>query len=249
MRGALGLTFAAGLGIIGAFCNWFYLQGLARDQEKVYFIAIKRGVSINAGEIIKRDHLERVGIPKTRVDYLDVVAPKWAAVESVIGRRAPRPMSDGELILNQDLTGPSYLSLARSLEEDEAIRWVPIDAGTVVPEHLNPGDYVSFQVPRIGGALPTPGGSAAESSPVGGFSLTEMIGPFEIASLGRRREPLQSAESRRGGGSESRIAIVVKLVDGQPEPQAQRLFEALSLSGGRGAQVQLHSASAMSKRK
>jgi hypothetical protein len=243
MKGVLGLTLAAGLGIIGAMSNWFYLQRLARSEEKVYFVAIKSGVTLNAGDLIKKEHLAQVGIPRSGVDYLSGVAPQWSAVASVEGVRANRPFRGGEIILNQDLTGPNYQSMARSLQENEVVRWVPIDAGTIVPEHINPGDWVSFDVPRIGGAVPTPAGSDTQGSAARPFAVSEIIGPFRVASLGARREPENVwGGNRRPGGSESRVAIIVELQGDRLEPKAERLFEAIRLAGNQGVQVQLHSA-------
>lgn len=240
MKGALGLTLAAGLGIVGAVSNWFYLQRLAKDQEKVWFIAIGDGVALNVGDTIKEDDLVRVGIPKSGVDYLDTIAPQWSAVESVKGIRANRPLHEGEIILNQDILQQAQQALSKTLQEDEVVRWVPVDSGTIVPEHINPGDLVSFDVPRIGGAVPTPSGSRAASS---GTGMSEIIGPFRVVSLGGRREPEGvGAGNRRSSGSESRIAIVVAYKDGKLEPNAERLFEAIRLAGNQGVQLQLHSA-------
>lgn len=242
MKGALGLALAAGLGIVGAVSNWFYLQRLAKNEEKVWFIAIKDGVTLNAGDVLKGEHLQRVGIPRSGVDYLETVAPQWSAVEAVKGVSVNRPMRGGEILLKQDITGPVLRSLASELQEDEVVRWVPIDAGAVVPEHINPGDWVSFDVPRMGGAVPTPAGTPTGSGSPPPGTLSEIIGPFRVMSLGGRREPQEVWEGkRRTGGSESRIAIVVQLQNGQLEPKAQRLFNALRLASNQGVQVQLHS--------
>jgi hypothetical protein len=241
MKGALGLTLAAALGIVGAFANWFYLQRLAQTEEKLDFIAIKDGVNLNVGDTIKPEHLQKVGIPRSRVDYLSSVAPQWAAKASVENIKANRPFRGGELILDQDIQQVAQMELAKTLQDNEVVRWVPVDAGSVVPEHINPGDWVSFDVPRIGGAVPTPAGFSSGSGAATGMS--EIIGPFRVVSLGGRREPIDIyANQRRSTGSESRIAIVVALKDGQPESKAQRLFEAIRLAGNQGVQVQLHSA-------
>jgi hypothetical protein len=241
MKGALGLTLAAGLGLIGAFANWFYLQRLAQNEEKVWFIAVKDGTTLNVGDTIKKEHLVRVGIPRSGVDYLTSVAPQWAAVASVENIKASRPFRGGEIILDQDVRQVAQMELAKTLQDDEVVRWVPVDAGSVVPEHINPGDWVSFDVPRIGGSLPTPAGSRSLGGSSSGTS--EIIGPFRVVSLGGRREPIDIyANQRRSSGSESRIAIVVQLQNDKLEPQAERLFEAIRLAGNQGVQVQLHSA-------
>lgn len=245
MKGVMGLVLAAGLGLIGAMSNWFYLQRLARSEERVYFIAVKNGETINTGEVIKRSDLAPVGIPRSAVDYLTTVAPQWSAVAAIENTRATRPYRGGEIILNQDLTQPSYQSLAGSLQENEAVRWVPIDAGTVVPEHINPGDWVSFDIPRPGAfGTPTPAdaGSLTPQPARRTFGGSQIIGPFRVASLGARRDPENVPDARRRStGSESRVAIIVQLQNDQLEPKAAQLFEAIRLAGNQGVQVQLHS--------
>jgi len=248
MKGALGLSLAAGLGIVGALSNWFYLERLARNEEKVWFIAIKDGVTLNAGDTLKAEHLQRVGIPRSGVDYLNTVAPQWSALESVKGVNINRPMRGGEIVLLQDVSGPALSSLARTLQENEAVGWVPIDSGAVVPEHINPGDWVSFDVPKSSGTLPTPISSGSDE-PIpappsrGGSGSSEIIGPFRVLSLGGRREPQEVWEGkRRTSGSENRIAILVRLEGGRYDPQADKLFKAIRLAGNQGVQVLLHSA-------
>ena len=71
----------------------------------------------------------------------------------------------------------------------------------------------------------------------------QLIGPFRVATIGTRRESPAVAESARRGsrGSSNTITIVIDLVDGQLEPRAAQLFEAIRLSGGNAVAVQLHS--------
>lgn len=241
MKGALGLTLAAGLGIVGALANWFYLQRLAQSEATIEFIAIKEGVTLNVGDTIKPEHLIKVGIPRSRVEYLTSVAPQWSAKASVENIKARRPLRGGELILDSDLEQVAQQDLAKTLQENEVVRWVPVDAGSVVPEHINPGDWVSFDVPRVGANGPTPVGSGSRSTT--GGAMSELIGPFRVVSLGGRREPIDVfANQRRSSGSESRIAIVVTLQGDKLEAKAERLFEAVRLAGNQGVQVQLHSA-------
>ncbi|MCA9053290.1 MAG: hypothetical protein KDA75_05600 [Planctomycetaceae bacterium] len=241
MKGALGLTLAAGLGIVGALSNWFYLQRLAKSEEKVYFIAIRDGVRLNVGDTIKSEHLEPVGIPKSSVDHLDSVAPQWSAKESVLNVRASRPLHEGEIIFDFDILQEAQQALAKTLQENEIVRWVPVDSGSVVPAHINPGDLVSFDVPRVGSGVPTPVGGTAGGAR--GNGMSEIIGPFRIVSLGGRREPENVATAqRRSSGAESVIAIVVTMKDGEMDSKAQRLFEAVRLAGNQGIQVLLHSA-------
>ena len=240
MKGALGLTLAAGLGIVGALSNWFYLQRLAKSEEKVYFIAIRDGVRLNVGDAIKSEHLEAVGIPRSSVDHLDAVAPQWSARESVLNVRATRPLHEGEIIFDFDILQEAQQALAKTLQENEIVRWVPVDSGSVVPSHINPGDLVSFEVPRVGSGGPTPVGGTVGG---GGSAMSEIIGPFRVVSLGGRREPENVAMAqRRSSSAESVIAIVVTMKDGAMDSKAERLFEAVRLAGNQGVQVLLHSA-------
>ncbi len=243
MKGALGLMVAAGLGIVGAICNWFYLDRLARDQEKVTFIAIKSGTQLDIGDAFKESHFEPVDIPRSGVGNLDKVAPLWSARNAVVGVRANREFVGSEIILESDLIGPAQMDLADTLQKDEVARWVPIDPSSVVPSQINPGDLVSFEVPRIG---PTPAAVDSNTPPTSGLSgTTELIGPFRVIALGNRRERPNIQKAATGRlGSESTITIVVSLAGGVMEERAQRLFDALRLAGGHGAQVVLHSSKA-----
>jgi hypothetical protein len=241
MKGAMGLTIAAGLGIVGAVCNWLYLQQLAREQETVDLIGVRNGAQINIGDTFKESDLEAVPIPR-------------AGAEALISLPANHVFYGGEIIVNDDLVGPAVRDLAETLQEDEVARWVPIDSRSVVTEQINPGDLVSFEVPR-GALAPTPvtapdapGDTAPAAnppavSPPGAWRSAEFIGPFRVLALGPRREPAHVAEAARGRGAAnaSTITIVVKLIDGKLEPNAARLFEALRLSGSQGVGVMLHS--------
>ncbi len=249
MKGALGLTLAAGLGFIGALSNWFYLQRLASSEEKVYFIAIADGVTLNPGDVIKEEDLQRFGLPASRVDYLNSVAPLWSARASIVGERTHRALHEGDIILNLDTMRPSYRTMAASLMKNETLRWVPVNVGSFVPEHINPGDYVSFDVPRIGGGVPTPAGRSSGAR--SGSGTSEIIGPFRVGAVGGRREPDYVWEGgRRSGGSSGLISIICTIDDNkQLDPKAQRLFEAIRLSGGQDVQILLHSSRAMDQDK
>lgn len=238
MKGTIGLIVAAGLGIAGAVCNWFYLDQLARTQEQVGFIAIKEDVELDIGDPIELNHLMEVRIPRSAVGNLEQVAPLWVSREAVDGTPALRRFNGGELLLDSDLQRPAYQELAETLQENEVACWVPLDSRSVVPEQINPGDLVSFQVTSIGAGEPTPEGTAP-NPPAG---TTEILGPFRVLAMGNRREASNIQQANRGrSGSEGTIAIVVDMVDGNMDAEAQRLLDALRQSGGQGAVVLLHS--------
>jgi Flp pilus assembly protein CpaB len=238
MKGTVGLIVAAGLGIAGAICNWFYLERLARHQEQVVFIAIKEDVELDVGDLIESEHLMEVRIPRSSVGNLDKVAPQWSTRTAVAGNRANRRFNGGEIILDSDLQGPAFQPLSDTLQENEVAMWVAIDSRSVVPEQINPGDLVSFQVPRIGAGEPTLEGTAP-APPAG---ATEILGPFRVLGMGNRREASNIQQANRGrSGSEGTITIVVELVNGEMETEAQRLFDSMRQSGNQGAVVLLHS--------
>ena len=63
MKGIQALIVAAGLGIVGALLNFFYLLPTSHERNLVYFIAVKRDRTINRGQRLKAEDLETVGIP------------------------------------------------------------------------------------------------------------------------------------------------------------------------------------------
>lgn len=266
MKGIAGILLAAGLGLLGALCNWFYLQRAVQFQDEVSFIAIRQAVQLNVGDLITEEQIERVEIPRVAVGNLIHVAPQWSAKDAVLGHRATRSYMGGEIILDMDLTTPVQQDLAATLNENEVARWVPVDPRSVIPEQINPGDLVSFEVqaPLQNAAIalpaatprtpppnpddepaPPPSSPSPRSSPPQApiASQAEIIGPFRVLALGGRRERRNiQAASRGRGGPENTITILVRLNDNKLEPKAARLFDALR--GGKTATVQLHSSRA-----
>lgn len=267
MKGIAGILLAAGLGLLGALCNWFYLQRAVQFQDEVSFIAIRPAVQLNIGDLITEEHIERVQIPKVAVGNLNHVAPQWSAKDAVLGHRATRSYMGGEIILDVDLTTPVQQDLAATLNENEVARWVPVDPRSVIPEQINPGDLVSFEVqapaqnavialpaappktpppnpddePAPPASTPSPQSSPAQAAAPS--PRAEIIGPFRVLALGGRRERRNiQAASRGRGGPENTITILVRLNDNKLEPKAARLFDALR--GGKTATVQLHSSRA-----
>jgi Flp pilus assembly protein CpaB len=238
MKGALGLTIAAGLGIVGAICNWLYLQQLASEQETVSLIAVKQGVQLNLGDPFEESDLEPVPLPRARAGSLIERAPLWSALSAVQGYSANRVFHGGEILLNDDLEAPAVRDLAETLQDDEVARWIPIDTRAVVTEQINPGDLVSFDV---SGSGPTPAGGDGPGAAAAGRA--GIIGPFRVLALGSRREPTNVSQSMRprSGSSPHSICIVVKYKNGEFEPQAAALLAALDSLGNQGFGVQLHS--------
>lgn len=248
MRGLAGLLLAAGLGLAGALCNWLYLDSLARTETRVAFIGVKPDVRLNVGDVFKADHFERVEIPRSRIGNLQDAAPAWSALDAVVGLRANKPYAGGEIILRQDLATPAQQDLAALLAEDEVARWVPIDPRAVIPSQINPGDLVSFEVPRPAGE-PAPveraaaNGNGAPGPVPSAAPDIEIIGPFRVLAVGSRRERPDIQQARgRTTGMENTITIAVQLAAGKVEARAAKLFDAIRDSGSQGVYVLLHSA-------
>jgi len=241
MKGFTGLLIAALLGLAGAVCNWLYLQRAANTLERVSFIAIKPDVQLNVGDSILDEHLQRIDLPGNAAGNLNNVAPQWSAKAAVIGQRANRILSGGEIILEMDLAAPAQQQLAKTLQENEVAFWVPIDPRSVVAEQINPGDLVSFEVPdatKASGSGPTATGGPPPAEPA-----TTVLGPFRVLAIGARREPINVQQAFRGRqGTETTLTIVAELKQGQLDPLTTRLSAALTGRNRQGLIVLLHSA-------
>lgn len=239
MKGVTGLIVAAALGIVGAFCNWFYLAQKSRDLEKVDFIAISSDVTINPGDKFKSSDLVPVSIPKQSVGNLLQSAPLYSDLKTVVGMAATRTYLPGELLLNQDLRTPPERDVTKQLGENERVMFIPIDTRTFVPALFDAGNQISFVVPKFGGPTPIP--PEGQPPPERVAIPTETIGPFRILALGNR---LGTPETQRAvGGSPSQenvVAVAVKMVGGSLDPTGQKLSDLLRLTNFQGVQVLLH---------
>ncbi len=240
MKGIPGIIVAVGLGLIGALCNWFYLDRLAGKEAKEQFIGIKAGVQLNSGDPIKEEHLIAVGIPRSNLGNLEQVAPKWSAYKSVIGQPTVRTYRGGEIVTFDDLTTPGQRDLSDKLGPDEVAMWLPVDPRSFSSARVNPDDEVMFIAPRAGADSPTP---IPEDTPVGvpsGTGTSEVIGPFRILEIGTRtgRPEIQRAAGLRSG-NESSITVTAKLLNGRLEPKAERLTDIIRQTRSQGLQVLL----------
>lgn len=238
MRGLPGLIIAAGLGIVGAICNWAYLSRQASQMKKVSFVAVKTATQLNLGDRFKESQLVQVDVPSDHLGNLNEVGIEWKNRFAVIGRPATKAYRGGELLLWQDLQSPSQRKFSDLLAENEIVRWVPVDGRSFVSERISPGDRISFITTVT--TVPTDSGNSEQ--PVVSASGTDIIGPFEIFSLGPRTgdRDVRMANSR-SSGQESLIGIRIRLIEGNKlEPPADRLFQVLGANSS-PLQVLLHS--------
>ena len=239
MKGTQGLVIAVALGITGAVCNWLYMAQQATNYERVAFLAVGNGMQIEAGDKFTEAHFIRIDIPKSDLGNLEKTAVKWSDLNVVVGHPATKDYIGGEIILNQDLRTPAKEDLNNLIGKDERVIWLPVDSRTFNPQHVNPGDQVSFKVPRHLGRNPQPAGSK-KSPPL---TVNEIIGPFRILALGNRkgRRDIRTAAGL-SSGSENVIAISVQVRSNQLEPKAERISGLLQMTNFQGVQVLLHPA-------
>lgn len=249
MKGVSGLVIALTLGIVGAFCNWFYLAQKAKELDAEYFIGIARDVSLNPGDRFKESDLVAVPLPKLSVGNLEQSAVLWNDRTTVLGMAATRSYLPGELLLRQDLRTPPTLDVKKQLGDNEILMWIPVDTRTFVAALVDPGDWVSFVIPKSAAAVPTP--LPETDVPVrGAAAAAETIGPFRIVALGNR---LGTPQVLRAAGmspsQENVMAVAVRTINGALDETGQKLSELLRVTNFQQVQVLLHKAPPAAKPK
>lgn len=241
MKGVTGLIIALTLAVAGGVCNWMYIARQAENYERVAFVKVNVQ-QIKAGTKFTRAHFDKVEIPKNILGNLGTVAVKWVDLSTVVNRIATKDYVKDQIILQDDLTTPASADLNKKIGPDERVMWLPVDPRGFMPQHVNPGDMVSFRVPKMLTAGPTPAVSDGNGDPI----PDEIIGPFRILALGNRKGDPQVARAYgQRPGSENVLAISVKIRGVSLEPRAQRIADVLATTNFKGVQVLLHPASEM----
>ena len=248
MNGTKALAIAAALGVAGAALNWYYLHTKSQQLEKIAFLSIAPGATVQPGEKFSKEKLAPLAIPKDNVsEQLREEGILYADLETVRSVPAVRVHRGGEILLRQDLRAPPP-NLALTKPNERAI-FIPVDTRTFVASLVSPGDMVTFV---LGGASgqPTPaaGGESGDGPPdenlpiVGPPPNAELIGPFRVLSLGNR---LGSAEVHKASGvpqlQENVMAVAVTVEKGdQLEAKGAKLWKLLQATGFRQVGVLLH---------
>lgn len=248
MKGVPGLIVSVVLGLVGAFCGWFYLAQEAKQMEMVEFIGIADNVQINPGDRFKPEHLISVKIPRYNVGNLEKAAPLYRDISTVVGKSAIRSHLAGEILLYQDLRTAPAMTLAELLGENEVARSITVDTRTFVPPLVVAGrDYVSFIVPGPLRAGPTPtpvDGTLGAAAAVGAAATgdLEVLGPFRVIGLGNR---LGSSETLRAAGvsqvQENVMTIGLKFENGKFDDMGRKLEAATQRIGNQPLGVLVHS--------
>jgi hypothetical protein len=237
MKGAQGLAIAAGLAVVGAVCNWFYISRKAQDLEKESFLYVKATAKIRPGDVFKEEHFGRVEIPRKFAGNLSKLAVRWSELNTVKGGVATRAYTDNQLLLYSDLTTPTANSLAEQLGPNEISQEVLVDSTTFISENYNPGDKVLFFPPpasRVRVATKNP-------APEGG------VGPFRILRIGSRAGSMRVLRARRYRDTRGNVLVVpltYKNTDKKElDEESKKLKQLLEYAGGQGLGVSIQSAS------
>jgi hypothetical protein len=234
MKGLPGIVIAAALGILGAFCNWFYIERQARNYESVSFIAISDDADIKAGDRFEKGDFVEVGVPKAFASQLNKTAVHWKDVQTAIGFRATRNYRSREMLFQHDLTGVAQQELTDRLRKGEVLFPVVVDSNTFIPEHYDPGDEVEFFNPEsLELAAPSTGTSLPEAT-----GSTKTVGKFRILALGGRKGKRDTATAyNQRPVRENIVTVALKFPF---DPKAEDLFRLIAVGGGRGVRMIKH---------
>ena len=237
MKGAQGIMIAVALGVVGFVCNWLYLEREASRVELVSFVGVSQPADVKRGDVIQSDDLVPISMPKSHESQLAQVAVLWDQRDLVIGQKAARDLAvsgEAELVMHRDLTTPAIKDINELIADNERVMWLPVDSRTFNPQHVDPGDQVSFRIPEFG-----KGASRSQPTEAGG----KILGPFRILALGNRkgrRDVRQAAGLASGAENVIAVAVKVENPDGKLEPQAETLAGILAVNNFQGVQVLLH---------
>ncbi len=222
MKGMQGLIVAGLLGVLGVALNWIYLQGKTRDVATVRFLGIRAQTPLEAGQVIREEHLQAVPVPAMHAGNLRDFVYLHEERGAVVGITATRRYETGDLFYRQDYrTPPAELKL----EPHERLIWVPVNSGGFVPELVDPGDRIEFIIP-IYEAQAQSAGNEDEwaASPARRVVRIESIGPFRVGSLGSRLASREVARGSRLATSQERlIGIIVSQQDQRERDNAMNL--------------------------
>lgn len=237
MKGAQGIMIAVAMGVVGFVCNWLYLEREASRVELVSFVGVSQPADVKRGDVIQSDDLVPISMPKSHESQLAQVAVLWDQRDLVIGQKAARDLAvsgEAELVMHRDLTTPAIKDINELIADNERVMWLPVDSRTFNPQHVDPGDQVSFRIPEFG-----KGASRSQPTEAGG----KILGPFRILALGNRkgrRDVRQAAGLASGAENVIAVAVTVENPDGKLEPKAETLAGILAVNNFQGVQVLLH---------
>ena len=234
MKGLPGIVIAAGLGILGAFCNWFYIENEARKYKSVGFVAVSKDATIKAGDQFREEHFVRVNVPEEYVGELAKTAVHWKDRQLATVYRATKSYRHGEVLLQHDLTGVAQQDLTERLGKGQVLFPVVVDSSTFIPQHYDPGDEVEFFIPQALELATSPTGT----SPPAETGSTRTVGKFRILALGGRKGKRDTAKAYNQRPVRENIVTVA--LEFPFDSQAEKLFQLIAVGGGRGVRMIKH---------
>lgn len=252
MKGPMGLIVAALLGVLGVALNWLYLQSKAAQVENVSFLGVRPDNKIEIGQLLREADFVEVKIPKNNARGLEQFVYLYKDLNLIIGIHATRTYKGGELVyLEHYRTPPTELRLDR---HRELLMWVNVDSSSFVPEQVDPGDKISFLIPKVHGptpaARPIVNDDTNEPAPqpvptVNASGDGELIGPFTVATIGNRLGSYAIAKANQNvsvGGNIIGIAVenIGNADSPKLEPKAARLAALLEANPSMRARVLLN---------
>lgn len=252
MKGAPGVIVAAMLGLLAVALNWLYLQNKVAQVENVSFLGVRDDTKIEIGQPFKEYDFVEVKIPKNNARGLEHFVYLYKDLNLILGTHATRTYQGGELVLWADYrTPPSEIKLDRG--KKEMLMWVNVDTSSFVSEHVDPGDKITFLIPKM--HTPTPASRAnldgAESGGAASIPTvtkpvdSEAIGPFTVATIGNRMGSFNVTRANQNVATASNvIGIVVANRGTEDEPKldekAGRLAALIDANPSLRARVLLH---------
>jgi len=226
MKGIQGLIIALALGLIAAGVNWKYLVDQSKQGKTNTFVVVRADKAVKQGQVFRSEDLALIHLPEMHSKTLAKMA--YDNVGAVVGFKANKDYEGNEFIFSQQMKTPSAGTLP--LKENEVAVYVPVDNRRFISEHVIPGQtQVMFRLPKTG---PTPAGGGPDSN-------LELVGPFEVLSVGNRRGEIETmrGESIRSM-QEHVLAIRGKLVGGkQLDALTNRVASYLDKSNNRPLDV------------
>lgn len=242
MKGLQGIVIAVALGLVAAFCNWYYIYRQASGYHTESFVIITPTTQLNPGDKFKVEHFKKVDVPIQHVGDLIASGILWKDRETIQGMVANRAYQGGEILLRQDLKTVARKDLSEMLAAGEIAFPVPVDPRTFVPDNFNPGDNISFFVPQYMSSAPQPVPADAENGNNASPAKNEaIIGPFRILALGGRkgsRDVAEAAGSRNTREDVVTVALILK--DGNFDEKSTALVRMLNVTANKGVSVVKH---------
>ncbi len=247
MKGLQGLIVAGLLGLLAVALNWVYLQQKTADVEKVMFLGVKEGFDISPPDKLTKEHLEAVPIPERHAGNLKDYVFLYKDLKTVVGVAPARTVRGGELLPRSIYTTPPA---KLNLQPDERQHVVAVSSQSFVPDLVNPGDEITFIVPKLKtrapATLPPPADAGAlRPEPDANATTTsagvEYLGPFTICSVGNRLGSRGAlAASRKSQTQDRLIGVVIKVEGDGLDRQSTKLVEYTTKNGTRNIGILLH---------